>query len=253
MTVADDSDFSLHIEPAFVELLRAAGFGTVQAFFDHPDVKVWRSLPDRENAVVELPSLRLHVKRYREFSPVEAEIHGYRLTVAAGLPTAELVAHGRLAEGRSVIVFADLAGYAPADKIITTPADFDRVLEPTAVLAARLHGVKLHHRDLYLCHFLVRAKPFDVRLIDTARVAEMNNPLTRRRWIVKDLAQFWFSTTRLAIEDSQRERWLQIYTKQTRASVTSLRRSIDAKVGRIARHDRNLNASQPTRNISIPK
>ena len=253
MTVAAAPDLTLHIEAPYVELLQSAGFSTVNAFFERAEVKVWRSLPDRENAVIALPQERLHVKRYRSYAPVAAEIQGYQLTTAAGLPTANLVAHGRLADGRSVIVFADLAGYCPADKIIISADDFERLLGPTAALAARLHDARLHHRDLYLCHFLVRIEPFDIRLIDTARVARLNNLLTRRRWVVKDLSQFWFSTTRLEVTDDQRDRWLAAYAALTRQSAASLRRSIEAKVARIAKHDRQLNRSQPTRNISIPR
>ncbi len=136
---------------------------------------------------------------------------GHALLTAAGIPTAPLAAHGRLDDGRSFVIFADLAGYTPADKRVAAGEPFEPLLVPTADLAADLHAAGLHHRDLYLCHFMVRPDPFDVRLIDVARVARLANPLTRRRWVVKDLAQFWYSTTQLAVTDEQRRRWLDRY------------------------------------------
>ncbi len=69
---------------------------------------------------------------------------------------------------------------------------------PRPIWRPDLHNGGLHHRDLYLCHFLGRRDEnpqADLRLIDAARVRPLPGPLTRRRWIVKDLAQFWYSTT----------------------------------------------------------
>ena len=73
---------------------------------------------------------------------------------------------------------------------------------------------------------------------------------------MKDLAQFWYSTTKLPVTDEQRLGWLLRYANQrqipTGPAVERLRRSIERKVGLIARHDRSLNLSQPNRNVSIP-
>jgi hypothetical protein len=92
----------------------------------------------------------------------------------------------------------------------------------------------------------------DIRLIDTARVGRLTRPLTRRRWIVKDLAQFWYSTTKLGITDEQRERWLERYARQRKQSAERFRHAIVRKAFSIARHDLRLNKKQPRRNISIP-
>src|SRR6185437_6220361 len=125
----------------------------------------------------------------------------------------------------------------------------------TADLAARLHQVGLHHRDLYLCHFLVKPggdQP-DVRLIDSARVRRLPGFITRGRWIVKDLAQFWYSTLKLPITEAQRTAWLLRYCQQRQLPGPALmRQKIDRKVGRIAKHNARLNRLQPGRNVSIP-
>src|SRR5205823_14972090 len=131
---------------------------------------------------------------------------------------------------------------------------FERLLEPTAQLAARLHGAGLHHRDLYLCHFFAKAEgeSVDLKLIDAARVRRLPGWPTRRRWVVKDLSQFWYSTLALPITDEQRSRWLEGYARaRGLGSAAGLHRSIERKAASIGRHDRKLRAAQPDRNISI--
>ena len=51
----------------------------------------------------------------------------------------------------------------------------------------------------------------EIRLIDAARVRPLPGALTRRRWIVKDLAQFWYSTLAMNVSDLQRDEWLRRY------------------------------------------
>jgi hypothetical protein len=99
----------------------------------------------------------------------------------------------------------------------------------------------------------VRLDSLEVRLIDAARVGRLPGWPTRRRWIIKDLAQFWYSTTKLPISDEQRDRWLNHYAqKLSNAQVTKLRSAIRAKSHRIAAHDAKLNRRQPLRHRSIP-
>jgi hypothetical protein len=244
------------VPPEHEPLVREVGL--TDPFAD-PRVRVWRSLPDRENATVDHArpdgtTVRLHVKRYPASNPdtLAAEVEGHRLLTAAHLPTAPLVAHGRLADGRSFAAFLDLAGYTPADKWLAAGGAFEQLLVPTADLAASLHAAGLHHRDLYLCHFMLSDDVTDVRLIDVARVARLANPLTRRRWIVKDLAQFWYSTTKLAVTDDQRAAWLARYAERRGLSPSSLANAVRRKAAAIARHDVRLNRHQPRRNVSIP-
>ena len=93
----------------------------------------------------------------------------------------------------------------------------------------------------------------DLKLIDVARVRRLPGLFMRQRWIVKDLAAFWYSTLKLPIIDAQRESWLAHYLQETHAKgAKSLRRAIDRKVARIARHDQRLRRLQPRRNVSIP-
>ena len=262
MPLPDRANF--HASAAYEMLVRSLGLDAAGVFTD-PRIVAWRKLDDRQNCTLdvsptsdELGTIRLHVKRYHaaRVPPAEAEVAGHRLLAEAGIPTAPLVAWGKLPDGRSFTIWADLAGHAPTDKLIEGGRSFASLLNPTADLAARLHGAGLHHRDLYLCHFMAggaTASP-DVKLIDVARVARVGSILTRRRWFVKDLAQFWYSTMQLGLPDNDRSAWLARYaaTRGLADGGQGLRGAIERKVRSIARHDRRLRLRQPTRNISIP-
>lgn len=252
-----------HVLPQYQPIMRIVGLDA-EAVFDHPDIVAWRKLPDRENCTLDTEidgkKIRLHIKRHLTASSAAAdEVNAIELLRDAGIPTVPLVGHGHVADGRSFVITEELAGYRDAEKLIAGGTPFEALLEPTADLAAKLHAGGLHHRDLYLCHFFAKldgggAGAVDVKLIDAARVARMNNFLTRWRWVIKDLAQFWYSTTTLpAITDEQRERWVRRYAHQRQICwLPRLRAAIRAKSNAIARHDAKLKQSQPTRNVSIP-
>jgi hypothetical protein len=257
-----------HVAPRHQPLVREVGIDA-EAAFERDDIVAWRKLPDRENCTLDAPradgsTARLHIKRYLQPhrgagpTPAEMEARGYQALERAGIPSVDVVGWGRLADGRSCFVTLDLAGYDAADKLIGRGVTtFVKLLTPTADLAAKLHEANLHHRDLYLCHFFAKSSPVEdpgVRLIDAARVGRLGSFLTRGRWIVKDLAQFWYSTLALPATDDQRRAWLARYAQRRRlkpAEVDRLRKAIERKVKWIARHDAGLRAKQPTRNISI--
>ena len=244
-----------------------------EAVFEHPDVTPWRSIADRQNCTLDAEidgrKVRWHVKRYTAVrtpgpTPAEREVAGVLLLQDAGIPTVPLVAWGVLADRRSFVIVDDLAGYLPGDKLLEAAgATFHPLLEPTADLAARLHTAGLHHRDLYLCHFFIPTRPHNgdggaaapLRLIDCARVKRLPRFLTRYRWVVKDLSQFWYSTLKHPqITDEQRLAWLRRYAQKAGVTnVERLRRSVARKVAWIGRHDAKLNRAQPNRNISIPR
>jgi hypothetical protein len=239
-------------------LMRMLGLDA-QTVFDHPEIRCWRRLPDRENCMLDADlsdgrHIRLHVKRYTDSRAASPEVEGHRLLVRAEIPTAPLVGWGT-SDGRSFVIFDDLTGYMPADKLVERGMPFETLLEATADLAARLHNADLHHRDLYLCHFMAREKgdAGELRLIDPARVRPLPRLLTRRRWIVKDLAQFWYSTQKLPVSDEQRSRWLARYATHAGMRDDVLRKPIERKARSIARHDERLHRDRPERDVSIPQ
>lgn len=252
------------VEPHYVDPLRRAGIIDAWAAFEHPSIRVWRSIRERENATLDVerpeggPPLRLHVKRDVEpqhDAPSGAEAAHLIALARRGIPTAALAAYGQLPDGRSFVITEHLAGYEPADKLIAAGGEamFDRLLRPTAEVAARLHAAEAFHRDLYLCHFFARVEgePADVRLIDCARV--LLKPFWRRRWQIKDLAQFTYSTRSLPVTPAQRDRWFDAYAAALGRPVSAyLRKLVELKADQIARHDRVLRRKQPNRNVSIP-
>jgi len=251
----------LHVDPEWKPVLDEIGFN-LEFVFDSDRVKPWRTLGDRENCTLDIPRdggvSRLHIKRFpaRSGFPTDAdhEVYGLRLLADASVPSAKLVASGHGSDLRSFVAIEDLYGYQAADKLITSGTPFQTLLNPLADLAALLHERGLHHRDLYLCHFFVSLTPtLDVRLIDAARVGKLPGLFMRQRWIVKDLAQLWYSTLALPITDGERLQLFQRYCSRRRLVADDLLlRSIHRKVRWIEAHDRKLNQSQPGRNISIP-
>lgn len=255
----------MHVTPGYQALARELGLDA-ETVFTHPDIRAWRTLPERDNATLDTTggdgqAVRLHVKRHAATSagitPAEREVAGIRLLMDHGIPTVPLVGWGWVEDGRSFVLTEDLSGYQAGDRWVESAQDFERLIHPVADLAARLHDAGLHHRDLYLCHVFVKPGPSEssevtLRLIDAGRVQRLPGwPLTRR-WIVKDLAQLWYSTLSLPCTESQRGRLIEHYARQR--GIRGYRRllgSIQRKSGRIARHDAKLRRRQPGRNISI--
>jgi hypothetical protein len=247
---------AIQIQSSYEPLLRPLGPDAAWVFSSERVVP-WRTLGDRENCTLDIAwpdgrAVRLHVKRYPSAAALAAENEAKALVELErlGIACASLAAWGRLEDGRSFVMTEDLAGFEPADKLIARGEAFDKLSLPTAELAARLHAAGYHHRDLYMCHFLVNAAG-ETKLIDAARVRRLPGWPLRRRWIVKDLAQFWYSMTQLQIPPAQRVQWLARYAAARKMSA-DLQSSVEAKARRIAAHDVNLDRRQPARHVSIP-
>ena len=247
------------VSAQYQPMLREIGLDA-EAIFTHPDIKVWRSIKERENCTLDADlsdgrHIRLHIKRFHAVSgpTTPAEARGIHALQGKNILTTPLVGWGKLTDGRSFIVTEDLCGFRDAEKMVAAGLPFDALLQPTADLAARLHTAGLHHRDLYLCHFFAKeSNPADLRLIDPGRVKPLPGWPLRKRWIIKDLAQFWFSTLNLPVTDLQRGQWLQCYSDQTHTHPSDWQAAIERKSAWIARHDAKLRRHETGRNISIP-
>jgi heptose I phosphotransferase len=237
----------LQVVPEYQGLLREMGLDA-RSVFTHPKIKVWRSIAERENCVLDVPGGRLHIKRYRSAGGSAAqEIKGIYALVVEGIPTVKLIAWGP-----RVVITEDLAGYEAADKLVARGLVFDKIDDRIADLTAKLHGRGLHHRDLYLCHFFVNRQTLDVRLIDAARVKRLPKWF-RQRWIVKDLAQLWYSMMQVKVSEAEARKLLNRYAEEMGVqSVDKLYRQIERKCAQIARHDARLQEKRPERNVSIP-
>ncbi|MEM8875112.1 MAG: lipopolysaccharide kinase InaA family protein [Planctomycetota bacterium] len=237
-------------DPAYATTLAAMGLREIDDFFTHDAVVAWRSIRERENCVLETALGKLHVKRM--FKPggaeaANAEVTGIRHLHDAGIATTPLVAHASDETGRGLIVTADLEGFVQLDqRLIDGQLQWEQIAGPTAALAAKLHQ-SLHHRDMYLCHFLGRLDEnglIQLALIDPARV----KPLPRwfaKRWLVKDLAQFRYGCLEAGIGEGALDDWLRRYGRP------DLLGAVKRKCDRIAKHDLNLRRKQPERRVSI--
>jgi heptose I phosphotransferase len=222
----------LRVNEVFRPALQAAGLTSLDALMAYRGGETYREAPGRRTVRLELPDpaggrKTVYLKRYtrvpwrkglaRLFSlgdPVSLALAEGRSIVRladAGIATMRIVALGEevtrraLAE-RSCLVTEEIAGAVQADVYCETAFGGDRSRAGTAAkrrlvraiarLAREFHGAGFTHRDLYLCHLLVR--PVDgadpaLHLIDLARVQYYRRGAGRRR-IVKDLAALLFSS-----------------------------------------------------------
>lgn len=264
------------IRPEWVDVLAALGISTAEDFFSHSGIEVWRKLPERENGVLRTSAGVLHVKRHQpgqtapdpacahllrgrfmpQISPARAEIHALSLLQDARVPTLDIVAYGEAGDGRSFTASSDLSGYRSGQMLMRDQVPFAALSSATATLAAQLHNAGLHHRDLYLCHFFLPAGSSsayaNAKLIDIGRVRRLP-AWTRTRWVVKDLAQFWYSAaSEFNVPESELRHWLAEYNRHRGLLPETYLQAIQRKVKSIGRHDANLKNAAPTRNVSLP-
>jgi len=92
------------------------------------------------------------------------------------------------------------------------------IIEKVAVMTRQLHENGVNHRDLYICHFLLKeasAKPeasadqIELFIIDLHRV--QIRAKTPRRWIVKDVAGLHFSSMDIGLTRRDQFRFMKFY------------------------------------------
>lgn len=226
-------DGALVVAAEYVEPLQQVGWTEFDALMHTTQGRQLRQLKDRENWRIEFDTrhaaprgafLKKHHERgWRTWlaergvidapSPGEWEaLNVYRLQ-RDGIPAMRLIAYGQRAmpngARESFVLVEELKGYEQLDHFLrrrfarlgeqssTERHDLRQLLATVADVARRFHACGYNHRDFYCCHFFIReTNPgvFDVRLIDLQRVEQRR--WLRGRWIVKDLAQFAYSTPR---------------------------------------------------------
>jgi len=148
-------------------------------------------------------------------------------------------AHFRSAPWRTLPASADSpdAGSVRhgAGEFTDNDSELTSVVDGVAELARAMHGSGLHHQDFYLTHLLLPEddQPPRIHVIDLGRALRRRR--LARRWIVKDLAQLNYSAR--LFPDWARRRFLERYFgRPLRRSDDRLRRQIERKTARIARH-----------------
>ena len=112
---------------------------------------------------------------------------------------------------------ADWAGRPPAF------AEKQRLIARVAAMTRRLHQNGINHRDLYICHFLLRQtwdgaeETLHLHLIDLHRVQLRRR--VPRRWRVKDVGSLYFSAMETGL--TRRDLWhfLRVYHDQPLRSI----------------------------------
>ncbi len=89
-------------------------------------------------------------------------------------------------------------------------ADKQKLITAVATIARVMHEHGVNHRDFYLCHFLLHPSQ-RLYLIDLHRA--MRHRLTPERWIIKDLAGLYFSSTQIGLTQRDLYRFMKIYHK----------------------------------------
>jgi len=94
-------------------------------------------------------------------------------------------------------------------------------IKRVASISAQMHRNGMNHRDLYICHFLLKQGEFDaltdvndlqLYLIDLHRVQIRTQ--VPRRWLVKDLAALYFSSMDIGLTKRDLLRFIRDYSEQ---------------------------------------
>jgi len=153
---------------------------------------------------------------------------------------------GNPAERQSFLITDELAGTVSLEDYCRfwretppSPRLKRSIIEKVAGMTRQLHENGVNHRDLYICHFLIKeasanpdASPeeIDLFIIDLHRVQIRSK--TPRRWIVKDIAGLHFSSMDVGLTTRDRLRFICHYTNKP------LRPAVKELVGFWARIDR---------------
>lgn len=150
-----------------------------------------------------------------------------------GISTMTLAAFGQrgsnVAELESFVITHSLE---PATSLEDFCADWDKVRPPlllkralikrVAAITKKMHDYGLNHRDLYICHFLLKDEDVDkavnvdelpLYLIDLHRVQIRDK--VPERWLIKDLAALYFSSLNIGFTRRDFYRFIREYTGVT--------------------------------------
>ncbi|MEN6306936.1 MAG: lipopolysaccharide kinase InaA family protein [Anaerohalosphaeraceae bacterium] len=241
--------------PEYAEALKQIHLDTLDAIFAFEGGKAlvkkelthWRS---RTEFVIGNPPQRCFLKRY-DHPPMMTQVrnwlaHGQKALTAmydylpcgpleqAGVGTYHTIAYGGrwrgLFEDRSFVILLEIPAAQSLEKqlpdCLTQPPQNSNQTERAAFIYSladfvrRFHQAGYCHRDLYLCHiFFSAANGFS--LIDLQRAFQPR--LFRRRWILKDLTQLYYSSPGDVISQSDRLRFYLRYCQKERLTASDRR------------------------------
>jgi heptose I phosphotransferase len=202
----------------------------------------------------------------KRWSPALQELDNLAWAQAQGLPVPAPVAAGEYIGpwGRlqSILAVEELADMLPLHQAIPAAArtldaeTFRRwkkgLVAELARLSRELHGRRVFHKDLYLCHFFVARADLErvpewrgrVFVIDFHRLAR--HAITWPIWLVKDLGQLFYSSEIEGVDGRDRMRFWRHYVGRRRSSRTMLARLVRWKKDLYERHNAKHQAARRT-------
>lgn len=232
----------LHVEQDWAAAFARAGLDSLASVLER--AACIRDLPGRANLELEVDGRLVYVKR-RKRGTVCREWLFAGWARDHGLPTAEPVFTGVDRKLGAASGFADLAPARPLDDLLGEDAlgwtTRRVVLLSLSAQVARLHGLRRHHRDLYLNHVFVdpAAEEPLVAIIDWERAGRHLGRLGR--WVVKDLASLEASLPPTTVTRGERMRFLAHYLRALPGAdagrdLLGLARRVERKAARIRAH-----------------
>lgn len=195
-----------------------------------------------------------HKRRSCSMTELQALVELSRYGIGVPRPVAFGQTWGRWFERRSFLITEEIADAESLERQL--PSCFDRpdtsdarrqrrqFIRQLAAFLRRFHDLGYRHRDLYLAH-VFRDSGGRLFLIDLARAFK---PLVwRRRFLVKDLAQIYYSMPVPYFTRTDRLRFCLSYCDSDRLTgqARTLMRRIVAKARRMARHNIKHGAAVP--------
>lgn len=94
--------------------------------------------------------------------------------------------------------------------------DKKKLIEKVAEITARMHQAGINHRDLYICHFLLKEKSLSENEQLPLYLIDFHRAQIRRfvpmRWRIKDLAGLYFSSKDIGLTKRDLLRFIKHYT-----------------------------------------
>ena len=240
----------LETNPAFGQILARAALFTFEDFW-HFKTQPFKQKAKREIRYVELEGRPFFLKKYYEVpwwkrSEAETEWEGAFQLLKEGFSVPLPVAFGRevrFLSGRAFTMFQAAPGRRAEDCL--REALNPELVWNLARVAGRFHAAGFSHQDFYLCHFFWAAQEKRLTIIDLGRLRKAPSP--RKRWVIKDLAELFYSV-RQTLSPSDQRRFEQIFWNEYRhwlpwVQEQGFYKAIERKIRRIAQHDAKLKAS----------
>jgi len=241
----------LFVNPAMSLTLSRAGLLTFEDFW-HLRARPFKRKKDREIRILTLDGKEYFLKRYFQLprwgrSGAEVEWEGAMQLLRRGFSVPLPVCLGierKFLSGRAFTLFQAARGRRLED--LFREGLSLRLVSRLADVAGRFHAQGFSHQDFYLCHFFWDEDDERLTIIDLQRLRFSRTP--RRRWVVKDLAELFYSAEQVLSGDDLelfREEFFAVYASHLPwVREKKVLRLIERKKRRIARHDRKLKAKK---------